>query len=97
MSRLGTGRPLRRVCIAAAVLGTAAMVGFGVPPGPVSAAPAGATPPATIPALRSWTPGTDSYHFTDASRVVVDPASQAPAHSAVKHRPADCVAQPLVV
>jgi hexosaminidase len=63
---------LLRVLIATASL-AAALVVPGLSPGPAHAA---AAAPRTVPALRQWTAGAGAaYAFTDASRVVVAPAS----------------------
>ncbi|UUU43521.1 family 20 glycosylhydrolase [Streptomyces sp. NBC_00162] len=65
-------RLLRLLIATACAVFALALPGVGAGAGAAQAAAAG--PPQTVPALRQWTAGTGAYTFTDATRIVVDPA-----------------------
>lgn len=65
-------RLLRLLIATACAVFALALPGVGAGAGAAPAAAAG--PPQTVPALRQWTAGTGTYTFTDATRIVVDPA-----------------------
>ncbi|WP_406367780.1 family 20 glycosylhydrolase [Streptomyces sp. NBC_01546] len=65
-------RLLRLLIATACAVFALALPGVGAGAGAAQAAAAG--PPQTVPALRQWTAGTGTYTFTDATRIVVDPA-----------------------
>ncbi|THA30033.1 family 20 glycosylhydrolase [Streptomyces sp. A1547] len=51
-----------------------AVFALAIPGVGAGSAQAAAGPPQTVPALRQWTAGTGTYTFTDATRIIVDPA-----------------------